>query len=252
MLPDTRKENGPAEAVQALMLMMPSRSGSNAPGWWFGLQTAEGDGGTVPYFQSPTDARVASRIALRSGLPLFPLQLSCSPFWPGATRVTDLCPTNPVALLTPHVASWDKQTVQPGDKIVSSVIYEQDTNSYTMRIAGPTGNTITTNYKLHPRSVQCRLSVVCLVQAGVCAFEDIYLEVEGQAVSSPQWQAKQERPACSSEFSNPSALCPAKFLFLVLLTGMATIVDPKTIKFTWNPNSTGFQHPNPKWGHGNQ
>ena len=45
-------------------------------------------------------------------------------------------------------------------------------------------------------------------------FENINVEVDGQAVEKPVWKAEQMNPACHSN---------------------ATVVDSSTIKFTWHP-----------------
>lgn len=50
--------------------------------------------------------------------------------------------------------------------------------------------------------------------------------MEGKAVPSPQWQALQEQPACNSK---------------------ATIVDPKTIQFTWDTKSEEAAASSRKW-----
>lgn len=63
----------------------------------------------------------------------------------------------------------------------------------------------------------CILTVPSVCRAypkdGAMSFENIVVQVDGATVT-PNWAAKQEQPACSSK---------------------CTIVDAKTIKFTWDP-----------------
>jgi hypothetical protein len=91
-----------------------------------------------------------------------------------------------------------------------------------------TGKSITTDYELESgqSSVESMAYFVLEHQPdscdaypadGECTFTDVTVEVEGSVVSSPKWVAKQEQPACDSK---------------------ATVVDPHTLKFTWNPNSS--------------
>lgn len=131
---------------------------------------------------------------------------------------------------------------------MSSVTYNAADNSYTMFIQSTnTGKAISTNYKIEKAQGSKTESAAYFVLEhqptlcaayptnGECTFQDIYLEVEGKAVPSPQWEAKQENPACHSESS---------------------VVDAKTLKFTWD-NKKEFTATLPakdtfpeKWGFG--
>jgi hypothetical protein len=173
-------------------------SGSNAPGWWFGTQTKDGNG------------------ALVQPILAYGYQGNFYSIFNGVYDWTD--------------GGWHTSqsiTVQPGDKIVSSVT-TKDGETYLMEIAHlGSGKTISTPYKLERRQTETESTAYFVLEHqprtcrayptnGVCEFENIYLEVEGQEVANPQWEAKQERPACDSQ---------------------TTIVDPRTIKITWNANS---------------
>ena len=169
--------------------------GSNAPGWWYGVQTADGAG------------------ALIQPILAYGYQGSVFSIFNGVFDWND--------------GSWhtsdEVYTVQPGDKITSSVVYREKDNSYDMIIAAD-GKSITTNYKILPAQGDKNESVAYFVlehqplfcaaypSDGVCTFENIYIEVDGKAVT-PDWKAEQEDPKCDSK---------------------ATIVNPETIKFTWN------------------
>ena len=140
-------------------------------------------------------------------------------------------------------------TVQPGDKIVSSVLYREEDNSYDMIITSG-DKSITTNYKILPAQGKKTESVAYFVlehqplfcQAyptnGVCTFENIYIEVENKHVANPEWKAMQEQPKCNSK---------------------CEVVDDATLKFTWdatseiqeeNKNTTRPSFIQKKWGYG--
>jgi len=174
--------------------------GSNAPGWWFGVQTAKGDGALVQ--------------------PILAYGYTGSHFsiFNGVYDWTD--------------QSWhtspEVYTVVPGDNITSSVTYIPSDNSYTMYIASANlGKSITTNYKLLKAQTGTESQAFFVLEHqpltckaypanGVCTFSNIKLAVNNTAVI-PTWSAQVFQPACSS---------------------MATVIDPQTIKFTWNPNSS--------------
>merc|ERR1712087_876674 len=93
------------------------------------------------------------------------------------------------------------------------------------------GKTISTPYKLESRQKETESSAYFVLEHqpsscrayptnGVCEFENIYVEVEGQEVPNPQWQAKQERPACDS---------------------VTEIVDSQTIKTTWSSSADSVE-----------
>ena len=117
--------------------------------------------------------------------------------------------------------------MQPGDTIVSSVTFKEADNSYDMYIYSTQLNKgITTNYKLLAEQGKKNESVAYFVLEhqpdtcraypadGECTFSNIKVGVDNILVQNPQWVAAQEQPACGSK---------------------AEIVDPATIKFTWNP-----------------
>mmetsp|Transcript_46837 Transcript_46837/g.101748 ORF Transcript_46837/g.101748 Transcript_46837/m.101748 type:complete len:262 (+) Transcript_46837:2-787(+) len=169
--------------------------GSNAPGWWFGIQTASGGGALIQ--------------------PILAWDYMGHEY-----SIFNAC-------FDWNDQSWhtspETYKVQPGDRITSSVTYRPADNSYDMYIEAD-GKSITTNYKIEAAQGKTPESVayfvlehqpdLCSAYPGsdVCTFENITVAVADKIVDSPTWEAKQEQPACKSE---------------------ATIVDPHTIKFTW-------------------
>jgi hypothetical protein len=174
--------------------------GSNAPGWWFGTQTSRGDG------------------ALVQPILAYGYQGNFYSIFNGVFDWTD--------------GSWhtsdESVTVQPGDKIMSSVTTSDNGASYDMYIASTqTGKSISTNYRILSGQTATESVAYFVLEHqpqtcaaypsnGACLFENIYLEVDGKEVQSPAWEAKLEQPACNSK---------------------TTIVDPQTIKFTWDASS---------------
>eukprot|EP00729_Bicosta_minor_P007264 gene7264-33170_t len=203
--------------------------GSNAPGWWFGVQTAEGDG------------------ALIQPILAYGYKGAEYSIFNGVFDWTD--------------GSWrtspEVYTVQPGSFITSSVIFNGvEANSYTMIITDGT-QTITTPYRIEAAQHKNESTAYFVLEHqpnnckaypkdGECTFESIYMEVDGKPVT-PTWTAAQERPACNSK---------------------CEVVDSKTIKFTWDDSSTEgaappaaasnstaaaslkVPPPLPKWGYG--
>jgi len=188
--------------------------GSNAPGWWYGIQTNNGDG-----------ALIQPILAYGYEGPVYTM-------FNGVFDWTD--------------QSWhtspQKYTVKPGDTMISSITYVPQNNSYTMYIKSKdTGKSVTTNYKvekaqkgledtayfvLEHQPAECK----AYPKNGVCTFENIYLEVDNNPVKLIAWEAKQENPACDSK---------------------TTIIDSNTIKFTWDANSKLKDPELSKWGYGN-
>jgi hypothetical protein len=128
--------------------------------------------------------------------------------------------------------SWhtsnEKDTVKPGDLLTSSVTFNQQENSYTMVISSrDTGKSISTTYALESAQTQTEQTAYFVLEHqpsncraypadGVATFTNISVAVDNKPVPAPQWQALQQRPACSSQ---------------------AVIEDPATIKFTWDPTA---------------
>lgn len=153
------------------------QSGSNAPGWWFGVQTANGRGALIQPILAWADGR---------------------PQWTIFNGVYDW-----------NDHSWwssKQQVVQPGDEITSSVYYDASHGTYYMYIAA-NGHGITSPKKEHAGQVESTAYFVLEHQPSSCkayppdgelTFQNIYIEVEGKPVV-PKWEAKQERPACDSK-----------------------------------------------------
>lgn len=187
--------------------------GSNAPGWWFGVQTANGDG------------------ALIQPILAYGYTGAHYSIFNGVFDWTD--------------ESWhtskEVYTVSPGDKIVSSVTFRPKDNSYDMYIMSTqTGKSITTNYKIQSKQKAAESQAFFVLEHqpltckaypanGKCTFEDIYVEVDNEPVKDIEWFADSYKPACKS---------------------VANILDSKTIKFTWDPNvkDTGTTRNSVKWG----
>lgn len=188
--------------------------GSNAPGWWFGIQTTEGDG------------------ALIQPILAYGYQGSVYSIFNGVFDWTD--------------ASWhtsrEVETVNPGDVITSSIVFEEASNAYTMRISTPATKEITTTYAIQRRQTAPETTVYFVLEHqpitcaayptnGQCQFSQIYIEVEGKPVSVT-WEAKQEKPDCDSK---------------------VTVIDSETLLFEWSSkassaNLTAFSEQNPqKW-----
>jgi len=196
--------------------------GSNAPGWWYGVQTTKGDG-----------ALIQPILAYGYKGDVYSIFNACFDWTDGSWH------TSP-----------ETYTVQPGDTISSSVTFNKAANSYTMYIASKdTGKSISTDYTLEKRQTAVESTVYFVLEhqpsnckaypaSGVCTFENIHVEVGGAAVT-PAWKAVQERPACDSE---------------------AVIEDASTIKFTWKPTAEAIANrlnlnangtfPKMKWGKG--
>ncbi len=167
-------------------------AGSNAPGWWFGVQTANGAGALIQPILAFGDAGDVYTI------------------FNGVFDWND--------------QSWyqsDASQVYPGQTIKASVSFDAPSNTYTMYIACvESGWSVTSTKQVQTPQIESVAYFVTEHQPDNCeaypanggiSFRDILLQVEGKTVF-PQWQAKQESPACNSE---------------------AVIVDYKTVNFTW-------------------
>jgi hypothetical protein len=188
--------------------------GSNAPGWWFGIQTAEGDG-----------ALIQPILAYGYQGNTWSIFNACFDWTDGSWRTSD-----------------EVYTVQPGDDISSSVSYSGE-GTFVMTISS-NGKTITTPYTLESGQTKNESTAYFVLEHqpsncnaypadGEMSFDNIYLEVDGKEVKNPKWEAKNEQPACSSE---------------------CKIVDGETIKFTWDPSSLEAPTLPPlpaKWGFAN-
>jgi hypothetical protein len=160
-----------------------SLTGSNAPGWWFGVQTKDGDGALV-------------QPILAWG------------YMGDEYTIFDAC--YDWTDQSWHTSS-QSHTVQPGDTISSSITYRADDNSYDMYIvSGDTGNSVSMNYKLEKRQHKNESQAFFVLEhqpdtckaypaSGVCTFSNIYLEVDGEEVTDPAWEAFQETPKCESK-----------------------------------------------------
>jgi len=190
-----------------------SNWGSNAPGWWFGVQTAAGDG-----------ALIQPILAWGYQGNEWSIFNACFDWTDGSWRTSD-----------------EVYQVQPGDDISSGVTYSGD-GTYVMTISA-NGKTITTPYTLESGQSKNESTAYFVLEHqpsncnaypadGAMSFDNIYLEVDHVQVKNPSWEAQQEQPACSST---------------------CKIVDGETIKFTWDPSTNDKQPLPPlpaKWGFG--
>jgi hypothetical protein len=200
----------------------PERSfGSNAPGWWFGVQTADGNGALIQPILA-WDYQGASFSIFN-------------------------------AVFDWNDQSWhpfDYQKVAPGEEIVSSLTYKADDNSYDMFIGvnGDSKRDLRNNYKIEREqgsTTEATAYIVLEHQPSSCkayppsgnvTFAGIHVEVDGKPVVA-QWQAKQENPACGSQ---------------------STVIDASTVSISWSSSSdqvsatslaVAFSSPQ-KWGFG--
>lgn len=174
--------------------------GSNAPGWWFGIQTADGAGALI----QPILA------------------------WGYQGNEWDIF--NGVYDWNKGAKSWttsDSCTVQPGDLITSSVTLAPGTSTYTMAISTEACGEITMDKIVDNNSGQNEsvayfvlehqpLTCKAYPADGSMSFENIYLEVEYEEVT-PAWESEIGQNACNSA-------CVVK--------------DPATLEFTWDTDST--------------
>ena len=173
--------------------------GSNAPGWWFGIQTKDGNG-----------ALIQPILAYGYQGPVYTM-------FNGVFDWTDAS----------WHTSWEKDTVDPGDTLVSSISLVGD-REYEMKITSTkSGKTITTPYKLEDGQSEEETVVYFVLEHqpdtcaaypanGECTFSNVYVEVEGKLVANPTWETHQEQPACDSK---------------------AQVVDARTLKITWDASS---------------
>jgi len=182
---------------------------SGAPGWWFGVQTKDGDG-----------ALVQPILAWGYMGEEWTIFNACYDWTDESWNPSD-----------------ESYTVQPGDLITSSIVYQPRDNSYDMYIASQQlGKSITTNYKLERGQTKNESQAYFVLEHqpdrcdaypsnGVCTFENIYLEVDNEPVKAPAWKALQETPACNSK---------------------CTVKDANTIEFSWTPSAHARKNPR-KW-----
>ncbi|GHP08400.1 hypothetical protein PPROV_000713900 [Pycnococcus provasolii] len=180
--------------------------GSNAPGWWFGVQTAGGNG------------------ALIQPIMAYGYQGSKFSIFNGVFDWTD--------------ESWrtspEVQTVKPGENIISELAMSpSDTRTYVMKIAKEGNEPITTPFTLNKRQTDPETVVYFVLehQPITCkayptseklTFRNITVEVNGKVVT-PTWEIHQEVPACNSR---------------------AEAVDAQTLEFTWSTKWRGASDEN--------
>jgi len=122
--------------------------------------------------------------------------------------------------------------VRPGDKLVSSV-YATGPRSYTMLITSTaTGQSILSPYTLEDGQTTEETTAYFVLEhepntckafpaAGEMSFEDVYVEVDGKQVK-PEWKG----------FKGDARKC----------NGDTVIVDPATIKITWDSKDDAASH----------
>jgi hypothetical protein len=166
-----------------------------SPAFWFGIQTANGDGALV----QPIMAKW-----IGGGFKMF-------------EEIYDWTDK--------HDSASTHEEVQPGELISASVTYRSDDNSYDMNMtASPSGKVSNYNYKLLEKQTATESvayfvlehqPVTCgqLPANGIVSWRNIRVEVNGALVEGAKWEAAQEIPACGSE---------------------ATVLDSTSIDLTWD------------------
>lgn len=177
---------------------IPSRSGSNAPGWWYGVQTKKGNGALVQ--------------------PVLACDYISSSCRQGTYELFD-------AVYDWSDGSWHTSksvAFKAGDKVNSWLTCDEDQCiQYGENVR--TGQSVKYPYKLHNRNNDHESVLYFVLEHqpsncdayppnGVTVFADIHVEVDGKVVT-PTFKAVQERPACGSE---------------------GHVVDSKTVAITWN------------------
>eukprot|EP00036_Acanthoecidae_sp_10tr_P011507 CAMPEP_0182927124 /NCGR_PEP_ID=MMETSP0105_2-20130417/13272_1 /TAXON_ID=81532 ORGANISM="Acanthoeca-like sp., Strain 10tr" /NCGR_SAMPLE_ID=MMETSP0105_2 /ASSEMBLY_ACC=CAM_ASM_000205 /LENGTH=232 /DNA_ID=CAMNT_0025065051 /DNA_START=24 /DNA_END=722 /DNA_ORIENTATION=+ len=160
----------------------PRKEFGASPSFWYGLQTATGDGALVQ--------PILAWGQRESGFGIF-------------LEVFDWTDER-------DTQSPESYAVPPGDTLRQSVQYVADTNSYDMYIhSKATGKSISMNYKLLPGQRVPETSAFIVVEHspmncaefpanGNVTFTDISIAVNG-VKTTPRWEAKQQRPACGSK-----------------------------------------------------
>jgi hypothetical protein len=173
-----------------------------SPAFWFGVQTANGDGALV----QPIMAKwVAGRFNMFE-------------------EIYDW--TNGRDSASPHV------TVSPGELISATVTYQSVDNSYNMNMtASPSGKVSNYNYKLLEAQTATESVGYFVLEHqpsdcgqlpanGVVSWRDVCVEVNGVVVEDAEWVAMQEKPACGS---------------------VATVLNSTAIDITWDVASAAAQ-----------
>eukprot|EP00966_Prymnesium_polylepis_P005961 136266-Prymnesium_polylepis.1 len=178
----------------------PSAVGAD-PSFWFGLQTAKGNGALVQPI-------LAWGQTYRADYSIF-------------QEVFDW--TNMHDSRSPSAYK-----VQPGDTLTQSIKYDAEARAYDMYIATQSGRSISWRYQLEKRQRANESTAYIVVehQPSRCdmfppsngiTFSHIYLEVDYEPVRAPAWLAKQERASCGSK---------------------VVVVDPSTVRLTWDARFT--------------
>lgn len=177
---------------------IPSRSGSNAPGWWYGVQTRAGNGALVQ--------------------PVLACDYMSSSCRQGTYELFD-------AVYDWSDGSWQTSrsvALKAGDKVNSWLTCnENECTQYAEN--SRTGQGVEYPYRLHNRNNDHESVLYFVLEHqpstcdayppnGVTLFENIRVEVDGKAVT-PTFKAVQDRPACESR---------------------GHVIDSKTIAITWN------------------
>jgi hypothetical protein len=171
-----------------------------SPSFWFGLQTAKGDGALIQPI-------LAWGQTYHDGFGIF-------------HEVFDWNDGH-------DSRSPESYRVYPGDVLTQSVTYKPEDNSYDMYIASRrTGKSIAWNYALERKQAVPETTAFIVVEHkpqrcaqfppnGNVTFSGIYVEVEGKPVR-PRWEAAEEKPGCHS---------------------VASVLDESTVLIKWDAAS---------------
>ena len=171
--------------------------GGGEPAFWFGVQTANGDGALIqPIMAKWTFGRF---------------------------------------VMFEEIFDWtdekDSQSqhleVVPGELIKARVVYKSEDRSYDMNMTSSSGKISNYNYKLLSKQTETESVGYFVLEHqpqkcgqlpanGIVSWRDIRVEVNGQVVQDAQWVAMQEKPKCDS---------------------VATVLNSTAIDITWDVNA---------------
>eukprot|EP00009_Paramoeba_aestuarina_P003433 CAMPEP_0201521770 /NCGR_PEP_ID=MMETSP0161_2-20130828/16148_1 /ASSEMBLY_ACC=CAM_ASM_000251 /TAXON_ID=180227 /ORGANISM="Neoparamoeba aestuarina, Strain SoJaBio B1-5/56/2" /LENGTH=189 /DNA_ID=CAMNT_0047920471 /DNA_START=186 /DNA_END=755 /DNA_ORIENTATION=- len=173
------------------------------PAFWFGVQTADGNGALVQPIMAQWLGLVGECHCYKMFQEIFD--------W-----------TNE------HNEDSPKELISPGEQIKASITYIADSNSYIMNMTSSSGKVSNFHYQLLDAQKETESVAYFVLEHrppnscnqfpsnGIVSWRNIHVEVNGVAVPDAEWVAKQEKPACGS---------------------VATVINSTAIDITWNPDA---------------
>eukprot|EP00038_Savillea_parva_P030273 m.76709 g.76709 ORF g.76709 m.76709 type:complete len:237 (-) comp9084_c0_seq2:227-937(-) len=183
--------------LSASMTVPPELEGDGMPAFWFGVQTAKGDGALIQPIMSKY---------LGDGWYMF-------------QEIFDWTDGN------------DEQSTQmkvkPGETIWAEVVWKAATRSYAMNMTSSSGQMSTYEYKLLPAQTETESAGYFVLEhqvekcnglpsSGKVQWTGVSVEVNGEKVPDAQWVAKEENPVCGAK---------------------AVVVNTTTIDIVWTPST---------------